>query len=339
VKWIRRLFALLAVAYPLSLLVVTVTLRYVGERWWVSAVGLYLPRAGFALPLPFIAAALGVLRMRWFLGLQSVSALVIVFPLMGFVLPLHGLSRGDRATLRVLSFNVNSGRNGEQAVIDQVEHYSPDLVLFQEVGGGSRQIFEALLRARYPTVESSGQFVMATRYALSADGGPAVIKPSFQRYALDTPLGRTVVYNVHTNSPRGPLYEIRGRRGLPREILSGRVFRGAAAADVESNVVLRASEVQAFSDAAASETDPVLLAGDTNLPELSPLLHRYLSTYQDGFASAGWGFGYTFPADKWRPWMRIDRILVREPLRFVGFEIGQAHASDHFCVVGDLQRP
>lgn len=325
-------------AYPLSLLVVTLTLRYVGEGWWVSALGLYLPRAGFALPLPFIAIALVSLRMRRLLWLQALSALLIVFPLMGFVLPLHGLPRRDRATIRVLSFNVNSGRNGVQAVVDQVEHYSPDLVLFQEVSGGSRQTFESLLRARYPTVQASGQFIMATRYPLSTDGGPSVIQPCFQRYALDTPLGRVVVYNVHTNSPRGPLYEIRGRRGIPREIASGRFFRGAAAPDVESNADLRTSEVQAFSEAAALETDPVVLAGDTNLPDLSPLLHRFLSAYEDGFADSGWGFGYTFPADKWRPWMRIDRILARGPLRFAWFDVGQAHASDHFCVVGDLQR-
>jgi endonuclease/exonuclease/phosphatase family metal-dependent hydrolase len=36
--------------------------------------------------------------------------------------------------------------------------------------------------------------------------------------------------------------------------------------------------------------------------------------------------------------MRIDRILSSEQLRFVRFEVGASQASDHLCVVADLQR-
>jgi endonuclease/exonuclease/phosphatase family metal-dependent hydrolase len=66
-------------------------------------------------------------------------------------------------------------------------------------------------------------------------------------------------------------------------------------------------------------------------------LARYLSRYKDGFAQASWGFGYTFPADK-TPWMRIDRVMVSDELRVVGFEVGKSTLSDHRCVVADLQR-
>jgi endonuclease/exonuclease/phosphatase (EEP) superfamily protein YafD len=82
----------------------------------------------------------------------------------------------------------------------------------------------------------------------------------------------------------------------------------------------------------------VVIAGDTNLPGLSHVLHRYLSRYQDGFAKAGWGFGYTFPTRPRGPWMRIDRIVASDELRFVRFRVGRSLASDHECVVADLQR-
>jgi endonuclease/exonuclease/phosphatase family metal-dependent hydrolase len=97
--------------------------------------------------------------------------------------------------------------------------------------------------------------------------------------------------------------------------------------------------VQEFAEAAAHEPGPAVIAGDTNLPDLSYILNRYLSAYQDGFAKVGSGFGYTFPTDHGRrPWMRIDRIFANQELRFVRFDIGHSLASDHLCVIADLQR-
>jgi endonuclease/exonuclease/phosphatase (EEP) superfamily protein YafD len=332
----------LAVAYPVSLVAATLVLRYVGEAWWVSTVGLYLPRIGFALPLPFLALALHLCRMRRLLALQGISGLVLLFPLMGFVLP-WPTGHGDGPTLRVLSFNVNSGLSGPQLVMDQIQHYSPDVVVLQETG--ENPAFPPLLKAVYPTVVVSGQYILASRYPLAASDGPAIEPPAeedrhdgFQRQVLDTPLGRIVLYNVHTFSPRHALFDLRGSSGLSREITSGRLFEGAGAPKIEKNAHRRASQVETFSQAASTETDPVILAGDTNLPGLSPVLHRFLSTYDDGFTRASWGFGYTFPTNKWRPWMRIDRIMTNAPLRFVRFEVGDMlAASDHRCVVADLQ--
>jgi endonuclease/exonuclease/phosphatase (EEP) superfamily protein YafD len=348
-QWARRLVVVLAVAYPLSLIAAAVMLRYAGEAWWLSTVALYLPPLGFAFPLLPIALALLALRQRRLLALQAVSAVVVFFPLMGFVLPGLSAVRADagKPTMRLLSFNVNSGREGVQAVIDEIDRYSPDIVVLQEIHGASHQAFDVLLRARYPTVESTGQFAMATRYAVAPSASspaPPSTQPmtpeiaySFQRVVLETPLGRIVLYNVHTVSPRVPLYALRGQRGILRQVLSGRFFRGAGGAQLQSNTDVRVAQVRTFAEAAALETDPVVLAGDTNLPHLSPALHRYLSTYEDGFSTAAWGFGYTFPTDKWRPWMRIDRILAGASFRFVKFEVGQAVVSDHLCVVGDLQ--
>jgi endonuclease/exonuclease/phosphatase (EEP) superfamily protein YafD len=342
-KGARRLVQAAGVGYPISLLAVAAALRFVGEAWWVSTVGLYLPRIGFALPLPFLVVALGAFRMRGLLRLQAISLVLIVFPLMGFVLPLPSPVDRSRPTVRVLSFNVDSGRAGAEAVVGEIDRYDPDIVVLQEIGGN--EAFRRLLSPRYPTVDVSSQFVMATRYPLSAATGAGAVPTEalersrgFQRRVLETPLGPIVLYNVHTLSPRGPLYRLRGPRGLPREVLSGRFFQGQGAPAIESNAGVRASQVQAFAEAAAQETDPVILAGDTNLPDLSPVLSRYLSSYEDGFTRAGWGFGYTFPTNKWRPWMRIDRVLAKDPLRFVRFDVGRAVVSDHLCVVADLQR-
>ena len=39
------------------------------------------------------------------------------------------------------------------------------------------------------------------------------------------------------------------------------------------------------------------------------------------------GIGYTFPAE--RPWMRIDRVLGADGVRFLSAEVGARGASDH----------
>jgi endonuclease/exonuclease/phosphatase (EEP) superfamily protein YafD len=343
VSSLRRTVQALAVLYPLSLLGVAAALRNVGEAWWITTVGLYLPRILFAAPLPFIAIALRLLGMRRLLWAQALSGFLIVFPLMGFVLPWPTFRNRDAASLRVLSFNINAAYGGTAALLEQIDKYSPDVVLLQEVGEVDE--LSRLLRSRYPTVNVSSQFIVATRYPVLSTIYPDKLpyrgrlrSPRFVEQVLETPLGRIAFYNVHPLSPRAALFALRGEHGLKREIVSGRLFSGADGPGLDENTGLRALQVQALAEAARREADPVVIAGDTNLPGLSGILHRYLAQYKDGFVEASWGFGYTFPTNKWRPWMRIDRVLATDQLRFVGFDVGHSLASDHRCVVADLQR-
>ena len=63
------------------------------------------------------------------------------------------------------------------------------------------------------------------------------------------------------------------------------------------------------------------------------------SPWKDGFAAVGNGFGYTFPTSwdyEQGPWMRLDRIFVGAPLRFLNFEVGGRGASDHCPVIADI---
>ena len=340
-RWWRRLVVLLAVAYPVSVGVVTASLRYVGESWWITAVALYLPRLVFASPLPVLVVACLALRMYRLATLQIVSALLLTFPLMGLTLRPPG---GDaKPHVRLLSFNVNKAHGGAQAVVDEIVGHAPDIVALQEVADDDALL--APLRANYPTVLVSGQLIVATRYPIDESTEPDKLlynghprSPRFNRHLLETPLGRVALYNVHPVSPREALYGLRGQSGLLHEIRTGHLFSGAAAARVDDNFGLRELQVSTFAESAGRETDPVIIAGDTNLPGLSPVFARHLGAFADGFSEAGRGFGYTFPTDRWFPWMRIDRVLASQQLSFVGFEVCKSLVSDHHCVVADLRR-
>jgi endonuclease/exonuclease/phosphatase (EEP) superfamily protein YafD len=335
-RGVRKLVAFLAVAYPVVLVAAIASMRWVGEAWWVTAALLYLPRIGFALPLPFLSVALLAFRRKRLLLLQIVCLGLVMFPLMGFVPPIPTRAVQGRPSLRVLTFNVNSCAGGVDAVVEEIDRFAPDVVLAQEIGGDD---LPRLLRARYPAVEVSGQFLIATRYSASSKVEPHAIpyqgkerSARFLKEAMDTPLGPIVFYNIHPISPRTGLYTLRthGIRSL---------LRGASAGSLEADTGLRALQVKTFADAAATESDPVVIGGDFNLPGLSAVFGQYLSGYQDGFDGAGRGFGYTFPtnAKRWWPWMRIDRILADRRLRFTRFEVGTSLVSDHHCVVADLQ--
>jgi endonuclease/exonuclease/phosphatase (EEP) superfamily protein YafD len=346
VKWLRRTIKALSAAYPLSLITIALMLRYIGEAWWPTTIGLYLPRIGFALPLPLVLVALVIARQHRLLWTQAVSAFLLLVPLMGFVPPWHHRTDPSKSSVRVLSYNIDAGLGGHDKIVEEIDRYSPDIVFLQEVF--ENEPLAGLLRERYPSVDISEQFVTASRYPISSTFVPDKLRyegrmrsARFRKQNIETPLGRIAFYNVHPVSAREGLQAARGN-GLRHELLEGRLLRGAAAEVVQSNAGLRAEQILAIAEAARKETSPVVIAGDTNLPDLSMLFGRYLSGYRDGFKEAGWGFGYTFPAARLPgvprlPWMRLDRILATDELRFVRFQVGQSAASDHRCVVANLQ--
>jgi vancomycin resistance protein VanJ len=342
-KWLRRGAAVFGVLYPVALVAVAAMIRLIGEGWPVTAVALYLPRLGFAAPLPFVIGGLLAFRLRRLLWAQLASVFVLVFVLMGLELPWPHAADPNAATLRILSYNVDSARAGADRIVGEIDAHSPDIVLLQEVDDPGE--LERLLRSRYLTVSTSTQFLVASRYPVTSSVDPDALSfagelqaPRFVRQLVETPLGRIALYNVHPVSPRDAFNTL-WDHGLRHEIAAGRLFDSENSRVVKENFGLRTLQVESFAAAAARETDPVVIAGDTNLPGLSRTFARNLSGYEDGFTKAGWGFGYTYPRGKHTPWMRLDRILSNGRLRFVDFDVCASTASDHLCVVATLQRP
>jgi vancomycin resistance protein VanJ len=303
-----------AVGYPVGLGLVAVLFRFIGERWWLTSLGLYLPRVVLAAPLLVLVPALFVVRRRGWLWTQAVAAWVLLFPLLGLVLPRwHEPTAGPR--IRISSYNVDSCAAGYQAVASAILGESPDVVLTQELLTDPKPLI-ALLGPRYAFVNVSEQFLVASRFPIRTTTRPATFSyegsqwtPHVVRYEVDAPFGTIAIYSVHPISPRRALSK--GGRADFREL-----------------------ELKSAAELARGERIPVVIAGDTNLPNLSPLLDRYFGDYQDGFERAGSGFGYTFPSRL--PWLRLDRIFASHELAFVSFTVGCGAASDHRCVTAEL---
>lgn len=337
-RW-RSGIAACACVYPAALLALSLAFYWIGEGWWLTAAGLYLPRFVFGLPLPFFVLTLWATGRPQLLWTQIVAAALLLFPLMGGVLPSPTSPSPNRAQLRVLSFNVDSALGGVPTIMRSISAEAPDIALLQETGG-SWPLREAL-REHYPFVQSASQFLVASRYRIASSTEPDRLaffgrlrSARFMRYSIDTPLGALAVYNVHPISPRGALGVHQFRTAL-RELRKSGLLTGDAEGDIRTNMALRALQIEAAARAGKRERQPVLIAGDTNLPGLSKVLRRNLSGFTDGFPAADWGFGYSYPSRY--PFLRLDRILASDELRFVSFRVACQGASDHLCVVAEIQ--
>jgi endonuclease/exonuclease/phosphatase (EEP) superfamily protein YafD len=337
-RWLERLLTACIYAYPVLLAVTCAVFVWVGEDWWVTAALLYAPRLVFGLPLLVLVPWLLLTRRRRLLWTQLAALALTLFPLMGLVLPWPRAAAAG-PSLKLMTFNI--GLNDEQQVMSAIDAMGADLVLLQEAPPWANPVVGGL-RARFPHVETSTQFVIASRFPILESTEPDKIphfererSPRFMRYLVESPLGKLAVYSLHPISPRGAMGVYR-LRDLFHQARTGKILAGDPETNMIQNASLRAKQVEAAATMAAREKHPVLIAGDTNLPGLSAALHRHLSGYRDAFRSASWGFGYTFPQR--HAFLRLDRIMASPELGFSEFQIGCQGASDHFCVASRVIR-
>lgn len=227
-------------------------------------------------------------------------------------------------SLRVMTFNIQSGRHGLESVAALVNASSPDVVALQEVdrftrrAGGVDQVevLSRLTGLRFShffrtTSMHGGDYGLAvlSRYPLS--GLDARELPT--RGAEPRAVGRAVV-----EAPSGPV-------ALYVTHLSNLPFRGK----------LRAEQAQAVLSFMGEREGPSLLCGDFNDGERSSALQRVRHALEDAFARAGRGKATTYPMGIF-PEARLDYVFTSDGLRASDAWVVRELASDHFPVVVDL---
>jgi endonuclease/exonuclease/phosphatase family metal-dependent hydrolase len=323
----------LAIGYPVAVLIFMLSLRLVGERWWGTTLALYLPRLPFALPLVPLTVAIvwiGPRRLLW----TQFAAIILLLKLMGFELALPTSPTPGALQLRLASCNTDGGALGWARILRPLLATNPDIIILQEAEADP--LGYARLKSLVPGyyVSAAGQFWLASRFPVDPD---VVRSPRFARYRIVTPAGPLILYNVHPISPRDGLEEVRGD-GIRHQILRGDLFNTRARTTVRQNTQLRISQLQDVVANARGSLEPVLIAGDTNLPGLSWTLAHQFGSYRDGFSETGNGFGYSYPSPR-HPWMRIDRVMADQHFRFLDFKVIDSYISDHFAVVTDIEFP
>ena len=302
--------------------------------WWLE-ISRYLPYP--VLLAPALAALLLScwLGRRWLIASALTLALVVALAM--------GLAWGRPDTggmpLRFMTYNVKAYKavlrsGGFAALADEVALHRPDIVVLQDNFGATRTQAAAM----WPGGRAFGlphayvfeQYLIASRYPLR-HCAPGRIdyrgQPhGYLRCSVDVNGVALNVVTAHFESPRSGLNAAR------HEGLDG-------AGDWRQNYEDRLGQARALAHDLRSSAQPLIVAGDLNAPESSPVIRTLLGVgLRDAFSSAGRGHGYTYghALRLGFSFLRIDHILVSPQIGIADCFVGHPDASDHRPVIADL---
>lgn len=295
----------------------------------------YVPYPVWLVP-PLVLAVAG-----WSLGwLWRGLTLASVAWVLGVVMaPTWGSPDNGSGRLRVMSYNVKSylareHAGGYAALAEELMAHDADVILMQDAIDFSdpwRPIPPALKAALGERqIERRDQYVIASRVPLRDCAlRPLPAPPEEAAYLRCTITvdGRDIdVATVHFLSPRKGLNNVR------HDQLAG-------LSEWQMNFAVRLTEATGLAADIARRQRPLILGGDLNAPEDSPVVQRLLATgLRDVWSSAGRGWGWTY-GHSLKPWidfLRIDHILVSDEIGVLQVEVGGRGASQHRPVVADL---
>ena len=317
---------------------VILLIQGVSETWWLGTMVVYLPRIPWIIP----ALILVPLSVRW--GWKPVvinltAGLLALGPVMNW--QCGGLFRPevDRHAYRltIVSCNVQSFRPKFEQVVNEVHRIDPDVVLFQEAyedhallatlfeGWQVHRVDEYLIASKFPIKFISTAFV------------PGFERVTAVRYEVETPVGPVAVFNVHQTSPRRSLTQLKPWSPL----------LGSGIETVEQETTLR--DVEAMKTRAFTNPEdldqPVVIAGDFNMPNDSSLFRTHWGSLLDAYALAAVGYGYTSPCSEGKlwpgntPWAQVDHILASDDWQVERCWIGKSAGSDHRLIAAQLRLP
>lgn len=321
-RW-RRPLHLTAAAYAGATLVVQLVWWVFGDVWWLQPVNLTtfwwtLP----ALPLVALAILRGRVQMA---ALLAIPAALFLWAYGGQFIP--GSAPAVEADLRVATFNTWVHAPDVDHVVAFTTDERPDVLLLQEVFPERFEALSRALTADYPNAwqadgtESVGGVAVFSRFpitdAVDIDAGGSSRATGVVTLDIDgTPLQ---VVAVHLVSPCPDC----GRSLSQRLTLEATTRRAEVAAVVER----------------LDPDVPVVVGGDLNSNDRSDAYRAFTDAgFDDPHRAVGSGPGFTWPARRFSPLLRIDWILTRG-LDPVAEWVSGAPGSDHRPVVADLAFP
>ncbi|MEO8807732.1 MAG: endonuclease/exonuclease/phosphatase family protein [Burkholderiaceae bacterium] len=328
-----RLFVLLALAIASVAALVTWT---TGAGHWVIELGRFVPYPAFLAP------ALAAVLVSWWLGrawrLAALLALgLVVGPVMGW-----SFGRADTGfdRVRVMSFNIKSYLatkkfGGFSEIAAEIDRHAPDLIVMQDAQAlGDEPTNETVrklqqsLRGR--EVFAAGEYIVASRFPMRdcrvEDLSYGTHERQYVRCTVRAHGTDMDLVTAHFISPRDGLNATRYERidGLQ---------------EWKENFARRIEQSRKLALGVARRPRPMIVAGDLNAAESSPVVQGLLKTgLRDAFSSAGTGFGYTHGHSLRLgfSFLRIDHILVSADIGVQDCFVGEPDASDHRPVIADL---
>ena len=295
----------------------------------------YLPYPIMLIPAGLAVVLSARLGRRWVL--ISVATLTLVATV-GMGLEWHARSiRGGQ--LRVMTYNVKSMKALERAdgvtqLAREIALHDPDILVMQDASGVSTRRTAGAASAPavfgLSHVFAIDQFVVASRFPLRhcapGPGAPLSHATFYVSCLIDVGGTDLTLVTAHFESPR------EGLNATRREGLDG-------LEEWQQNFDSRLLQARTLASELESVRGPLILAGDLNAPEASPVIRSLLATgLRDAFSSNGQGYGYSYghALRAGFSFLRIDHVLVSADIGIADCFAGNAQASDHRPVIADV---
>lgn len=310
------------VAYAAFVVVALAAWALLGDRWWTQP--LNLTTFWWSLPGVVLAPVALLVGRRRAALLFAVPALVWVWSYGTLFLP--NLSADDGpADLRVVSFNTLVAVNGVGHVLDLVDAEQPDVVLLQE-------LFPERLDALVDGLADSHPHVASV--VTEEIGGVAVFSrhPIVERLPVAMASGASRDTEVVVLDVDGQLVQV-----VPVHLTSPCLECGSSVADRLTDEASRRTDELTTVLHTLRRGVPAIVGGDFNSTDRSDPYRLLTSAgFEDPHRLAGFGPGFTWPADRGPfPVLRIDWVLTRG-LGAVASHVGDGGDSDHLPVIIDL---
>lgn len=330
---LRRAWPLwVACGYLLLVLGVAVVSRAQAEAHWWSTLLIYLPQVLYLAPAPLVLGIVLWSRDRRALGVFTGTLLLIGGPIMGAHVPLPSLTPASAPRVRVLEYNIQSGREGFDRVRAQVARFRPDVVVFSEARDwGDERPLQAFLQELFPNwaTTTGGDLFIASRWPIRETEASPISEFRFRDPSLDRKKVRAVV-----EAPFGR-FQVAGVHFYTA--VYGRTLREQwrhVPAYMQHTGSIRKAQVRDVLEWTRPIEDPLILAGDFNTPPAGQIYESLAERFGDSFAERGLGWGYTFQS--FRPLLRIDYIFHSRHWDVVRCEVGARPGSDHLPVFAEL---
>jgi vancomycin resistance protein VanJ len=327
-----RLTAWACSGYLFLVLAVWVAVYFSGDRWWLATLILFGPRWFLALPL-IILVPLALWKNRLQLITLLIGALIVFGPFMGFCLPLRGVWSNTGPALKVLTCNLQSGEFDGVMLSYVILTTGIDIVALQEC----MQNLSKSVPKDWQVLQA-GQLAILSRYPLRSGNSVQSFHPPHQwprmtllHCIVQTPEGDVTFCTVHLPSPRYGLETV-----LDRATLLSFSRRSL----LNEEIAHRQNTSQAIRRAIDPLPQPMIIAGDFNMPADSPVFRKFWGGYANAFSRSGFGYGLTEGAEvggmEFR--VRIDHILTSAGLDSRSCWVGPSIGSDHSPLIAEICR-
>ncbi len=322
----------LVVVIPIIFLVVESKVLNI-SAWWFELLR-YLPYP--VLLVPALAAFAVSMLLGWRWRLAALMGLVLTLSvLMGLA---FGFPDSGSGRVRFMTYNIKAylaAKDGGYPLLAwEIATNDPDVVVMQDAGLLTAQrvavpkTAQAIFEGRQEF--TFGQYVVLSRFPLRdcrheqipyRGESHTYVRCTFTAHGQDVDL-----ITAHFKSPRDGLNAARHER------LGG-------LSDWQVNYSDRLTQAAKLASEATQRRRPLIIAGDLNATESSPIMRLLRNSgLRDTFSAAGRGYGFTH-GHSLRPhisFLRIDHILISSEIGVVTSFAGGKEASAHRPMIADL---